>query len=118
MDMELDERMLRHGLLPQDSKFKATDPLLHIRRTLDQSYFLNLNDTSQRDQDQVVYRATQGRGNLPRIVMVDQLWLWILDECMLCLISCLLSCLSLLGLTVRFRYDHHVFPEKMGTKQT
>lgn len=80
MDLELDERLVKHGLRSRDINAKATEPLLHIRRTLDQSYFLNLKDTSQRDKDQVVYRATKGRGNLARVVMVDQLWLWILDE--------------------------------------
>lgn len=80
MDMELDERMVRHGLRSQNTGSNAPEPLLHIRRTLDQSYFLNLKDTSQRDQDQVVYRATKGTGNHTRVVMVDQLWLWVLDE--------------------------------------
>lgn len=80
MDMELDERLVKHGLISQGTNGKPPEPLLHIRRTLDQSYFLNLNDTSQRDQDQVVYRATWGHGNLTRVVMVDQLWLWVLDE--------------------------------------
>lgn len=81
MDMELDERLVKHDLLSRDSKAgKAAEPLLHIRRTLDQSYFLHLKDTTQRDRDQVVYRATKTQGNLARVVMVDQLWLWILDE--------------------------------------
>lgn len=87
MDTELDERLLRHGLttsISRDNKGKVTEPALHVRRTLDQSYFLKMDDTSERDQDQVVYRATrrpwvQGMGNLTRVVMVDQLWLWILD---------------------------------------
>ncbi|KAL2277074.1 hypothetical protein FJTKL_00213 [Diaporthe vaccinii] len=80
MDMEPDERLVRYGLTSPATNGKPLEPLLHIRRTLDQSYFLNLKDTSQRDQDQVVYRATQGHGNLTRVVMVDQLWLWVLDE--------------------------------------
>ncbi|KAG6356053.1 hypothetical protein INS49_015438 [Diaporthe citri] len=80
MDMELDERMVKHGLISQNTKGSAPEPLLHIRRTLDQSYFLNLKDTSQRDLDQVVYRATKGYGSHTRVVMVDQLWLWVLDE--------------------------------------
>lgn len=80
MDMELDERLVRHGLISRDTNGEPSEPLLHIRRTLDQSYFLNLKDTSQRDQDQVVYRATRGHGTLTRVVMVDQLWLWVLDE--------------------------------------
>jgi hypothetical protein len=75
MDYEADERLLRDNL--------HVDPPLHIRRTLDQSYFLTLDDTAARDKDQVVYRATkQGKSiycRNTRVVMVDQLWLWILD---------------------------------------
>lgn len=82
MDTELDERLMRRGL----ATTKGSEPPLHIRRTLDQAYFLNSKDTSERDKDQVVYRATKkplrdaGNGNVTRVVMVDQLWLWILDE--------------------------------------
>ncbi|KAL2823400.1 amidase signature domain-containing protein [Aspergillus cavernicola] len=52
---------------------------LHIRRTLDQFFYPNI-DTQSRDQDQVVYRyQTQGsRTPEPKIFMVDQLWVWIL----------------------------------------
>lgn len=87
MDTEADERLLMRGLVPQTVDNETTrEPALHIRRSLDQSYFLNLEDTSKRDCDQVVYRATRlpwhFPGNLTRIVMVDQLWLWILDDCM------------------------------------
>lgn len=75
MDYEADERLLRENL--------HLDPPLHIRRTLDQSYFLTLEDTGIRDKDQVVYRETRaGRSfhsHNTRVVMVDQLWLWILD---------------------------------------
>lgn len=55
---------------------------LHIRRTLDQFFYPNI-DTQTRDQDQVVYRYQtkgQGRERLsgePKIFMVDQLWMWI-----------------------------------------
>ncbi|EON66482.1 hypothetical protein W97_05580 [Coniosporium apollinis CBS 100218] len=70
---------------------------LHIRRTLDQSYYYTLADTRlrDRDKDQVVYRYTkQLRNNSektpdtsplqsmqlePLMLMVDQCWLWILD---------------------------------------
>lgn len=86
MDSEPEERLLKHGLAPRQIRTeRRPEPALHIRRTLDQSYFLNLKDTSHRDQDQVVYRATRLPwhlpGNLTRVVMVDQLWLWILDDC-------------------------------------
>ena len=76
MDYEADERLLRDYI--------REDPPLHIRRTLDQYYFATLDDTSQRDKDQVVYRGTKAGRSLhsrnTRVVMVDQLWLWILDE--------------------------------------
>jgi hypothetical protein len=75
MDYEADERLLRENL--------HHNPPLHIRRTLDQSYFLTLEDTSVRDKDQVVYRETREGWSFhtrnTRVVMVDQLWLWILD---------------------------------------
>lgn len=51
---------------------------LHIRRTLDQFFYPNIN-TRSRDQDQVVYRyQTHGQWREPKIFMVDQLWMWIL----------------------------------------
>jgi hypothetical protein len=90
MDCYQDERLLADYLL--------SDPPLHPRRTLDQSYYWNLKDTAKRDRDQVVYRGTvprkgrlcscsqpgcrhyqENHRKIPRILMVDQLWLWILD---------------------------------------
>ncbi|KAL2429321.1 hypothetical protein ABEF95_001565 [Exophiala dermatitidis] len=72
---------------------------LHIRRTLDQSHYLMLEDTRKRDRDQVVLRRQQGRegskngpaSDSPEaeaddlkdqhpMVMVDQLWLWIVGD--------------------------------------
>ncbi|OXV11500.1 hypothetical protein Egran_00739 [Elaphomyces granulatus] len=54
---------------------------LHIRRTLDQYFYPNI-DTQSRDEDQVVYRYQAKDGNVvskePKIFMVDQLWMWIL----------------------------------------
>ncbi|KAI3320523.1 hypothetical protein HD806DRAFT_538359 [Xylariaceae sp. AK1471] len=73
MDYEDDEKLLRDYV-------DATAPL-HVRRTLDQYYFPTLEDTSARDKDQVVYRGTkQGRQGRTRVVMVDQLWLWIIND--------------------------------------
>lgn len=90
-------------------------PPLHPRRTLDQSHYVGLKDTGSRDRDQVVYRATvpgehdcednrdlsdpwmrckqcqEDSRKVPRLIMVDQLWLWILDESRS-------SCLSLLNI--------------------
>lgn len=58
---------------------------LHVRRTLDQFFYPNI-DTCIRDLDQVVYRyqtVEQGREKCwkdPKIFMVDQLWMWILGS--------------------------------------
>ncbi len=71
---DADEMLLRKHLLSERP--------VHIRRTLDQSYYWTLKNTSTRDRDQVVYRATNQEDQIPRIpriVMVDQLWMWILD---------------------------------------
>ncbi|OCK85471.1 ankyrin repeat protein [Lepidopterella palustris CBS 459.81] len=58
---------------------------LHVRRTLDQFFYHNI-DTQTRDQDQVVYRY-QCRGMDPdkididpKVFMVDQLWMWVLGK--------------------------------------
>jgi len=75
MDIEPDVRMLRDHL--------HAKPPMHSRRTLDQSYYWKLANTDNRDEDQVVYRATMQGKNISRttrVVMVDQLWLYILDE--------------------------------------
>ncbi|KAH8676422.1 hypothetical protein BGZ60DRAFT_258152 [Tricladium varicosporioides] len=75
MDVEYDVRILRDHL--------HQDPPLHLRRTLDQSYYWKIADTDTRDKDQVVYRATkEGKSILrtSRVIMVDQLWLYVLDD--------------------------------------
>lgn len=123
MDYEADERLLRQSF----SEIKQGVPPLHIRRTLDQSYFSTVEDTAARDTDQVVYRQTRARKQkhqdgeerdnitlkegqldgssdtavgspstsasdtrtkkdlvklvgITRVVMVDQLWMWILGD--------------------------------------
>lgn len=79
------------------------NPPLHPRRTLDQYYYWALKDIERQDKSQVVYRATAPKKHalhitdqwskrdlncreclkdmrtVPRLLMVDQLWLWILD---------------------------------------
>jgi Mg2+ and Co2+ transporter CorA len=56
---------------------------LHVRRTLDQFFYHNI-DTQSRDRDQVVYRyqckRTDERSVDPKIFMVDQLWMWTLGK--------------------------------------
>lgn len=66
-----------------DAHLSSSTTSLHVRRTLDQFFYPNI-DTQSRDQDQVVYRyQTKGPGREgpetdPKIFMVDQLWMWIL----------------------------------------
>ena len=57
---------------------------MHVRRTLDQYYYHTMKDTTQRDRDQVVFRWAKKMWpdepeHVHNILMVDQLWLWILD---------------------------------------
>lgn len=56
------------------------DKPLHLRRTLDQFYYTNIRDTSDRDRDQVLskYGPESALVGSRPILMVDQLWLWIL----------------------------------------
>jgi ankyrin repeat protein/Mg2+ and Co2+ transporter CorA len=66
-----------------DAHLSSSTTSLHVRRTLDQFYYPNI-DTQSRDQDQVVYRyqtkgpGREGPGTDPKIFMVDQLWMWVL----------------------------------------
>ncbi|KLU91340.1 ankyrin repeat and protein kinase domain-containing protein 1, partial [Magnaporthiopsis poae ATCC 64411] len=54
-------------------------PPLHPRRTLDQ-YFYHGIDTTQRDEDQVVYRYCLNNDKPLKVFMVDQLWLWVINR--------------------------------------
>lgn len=79
---------------------------LHVRRTLDQSHYFMLDDTTDRDKDQVVLRGARISKNSPKtdlekdasptkesvtepaysdkeehpMVVVDQLWLWVMGD--------------------------------------
>lgn len=72
------------GRLVEDHLYST--PPLHMRRTLEQFYYWTAEDTSRRDKSQVVCKGTRYYGDekspeaSTRIVMVDQLWLWILDD--------------------------------------
>ncbi len=69
---------------------------LQPRRTLDQYLFSQLESTTHRDNDQVVYRYTQTAADMtPKIFMVDQLWLWVLGDGMLGYESFLLATLQI-----------------------
>jgi hypothetical protein len=54
-------------------------PPLHTRRTLDQFFYHGI-DTTKRDVDQVVYRWCKRERLEPKIFMVDQLWMFILNN--------------------------------------
>jgi Mg2+ and Co2+ transporter CorA len=62
------------------SQWKKNDYCLHVRRTLDQFWYRNV-DTAVRDGDQVVQRY-QAKEKKPTSeidsLMVDQLWVWVL----------------------------------------
>ncbi|KFA70940.1 hypothetical protein S40288_10226 [Stachybotrys chartarum IBT 40288] len=56
-------------------------PPLQIRRSLDHYSYSHLASTSRRDADQVVFRYTSEFVDVePKMFMVDQLWLWVLDD--------------------------------------
>jgi hypothetical protein len=72
------------------SRYLLSNPPLRIRRTLDQYMYYSIDypSTAHRYKDQVVYRATQtglederaGCSQGAQVLMVDQLWMWILDR--------------------------------------
>ena len=82
-DDEGHSSLLLRGYL-HDEKAKNLKPI-HCRRTLDQFSYYMLDSTESRDRDQVMYRwAKKWREKAPAkdrpILMVDQLWLWVLND--------------------------------------
>ncbi|EEH19036.2 hypothetical protein PABG_01355 [Paracoccidioides brasiliensis Pb03] len=71
-----DEHLVKGYLLPSN----PTDSSLQLRRTLDQYFYTHLSTTAARDSSQVVFRYTERNSPEPKIFMVDQLWLWILND--------------------------------------
>lgn len=64
---------------------------LHPRRTLDQFYYSSLGNTSTRDRDQTISKWTGpnvpsdgrvGAVDKSLMIMVDQLWCWVVDDSM------------------------------------
>lgn len=98
-----DEKLIRAYLRTSNSK---QTPPLHVRRTLDQFYYM-FENTDARDQDQVVYRYT-GDSKDGQIFMVDQLWLCILQPGKISKPLVLASYLIVLH-----RHDHHLLSAKM-----
>jgi hypothetical protein len=57
------------------------EQVVHESRTLDQYYYSCLPNTDHRDDDQVVTRYFKLKGGVKRrMLRVDQLWLWVIDE--------------------------------------
>ena len=61
----------------KDDPNRATS--LHPRRSLDQFFYSSLPDISQRDRDQVVSKNTGASRGGAKMIMIDQLWLWVID---------------------------------------
>ena len=83
-------------------KYLGFEPPIHFRRTLDQFGYPNLRSTVARDDDQMLWKRTRKEVNLKdelgespqvydissmpepfmdgKVLMVDQLWLWIVDQ--------------------------------------
>jgi hypothetical protein len=82
IEEESNDSLLLQGYLDDESP-----KLLHCRRTLDQFSYYMLDTTESRDRDQVIYHwgrkklaeARESAGDAP-ILMVDQLWLWVLHD--------------------------------------
>ena len=62
---------------------KAYKGVVHGSRTLDQYYYWSLTEkeTKRRDDDQVVTRYFKNGGyGTSKLLRIDMLWLWIIDE--------------------------------------
>jgi hypothetical protein len=79
---DFNARAHKHELLLHEQLFLQRP--MHDRRTLDQSYFYNLRKVAYRDDDQVIGQHTlryesEQRDNQRKMMMVDQLWMWVID---------------------------------------
>ena len=117
------------------SQYLYANPPLHPRRTLHQSfnqYSDFLRDTRKLDRDQIVYKATAKarestrkgcgkwcqcsdcvaeRAAASKLLMVDQLWVFVLDESE----YCLSDCLKHHGVFLTFsRHNHHQLSPTVG----
>lgn len=64
----------------QANKKAAVRNSCHPRRSLDQYGYPGLTDTSDRDNDQVVSKNTTSAKDGQKMIMVDQLWLWVIED--------------------------------------
>lgn len=75
------ERSLRNNrdlqLIDRYATNNRSQHPLHIRRTLDQSFYYMLDSTAARNKSQVITRFGQEqKWKEPAMLMVDQLWMW------------------------------------------
>lgn len=64
----------------QSNRKAAVRNSYHPRRSLDQYGYPGLRDTSDRDSDQVISKNTQSAEDGEKMIMVDQLWLWVIED--------------------------------------
>ncbi|TPX21918.1 hypothetical protein DIZ76_015883 [Coccidioides immitis] len=75
--MNIDEHLVKGYFSPSN----PGDSPLQLRRTLDQYFYTHLAHMSERNTGgQVIQRYTQEHFAEPKMWMVDQLWLWILNN--------------------------------------
>ncbi|KAI0528046.1 hypothetical protein F5B22DRAFT_16968 [Xylaria bambusicola] len=89
-DIEISDEVFYSGIERYLAANLYRDKLpTHPRRTLDQSYYFSLDDTSKRDADQTISKWTghelppDGRDSAAPdslMIMVDQLWCWVLND--------------------------------------
>lgn len=67
-----------------NDKTRNSRQIKHKPVTLDQYYYPTIADTDERDKDQVLskFLDKQGKQSDRKILMVNQLWIWIIDESM------------------------------------
>ncbi|KAI4867299.1 hypothetical protein F4820DRAFT_457119 [Hypoxylon rubiginosum] len=65
-----------------NDKTRNSRQIKHKPVTLDQYYYPTIADTDERDKDQVLskFLDKQGKQSDRKILMVNQLWIWIIDE--------------------------------------
>ena len=78
--------LLKYYLTPEAPE--APRSQVHVRRTLDQFQYYMTDNTDDRDSDQVISRYFGRRypGTDKPVMMIDQLWLWILDDSKHCIL--------------------------------
>ena len=103
----VDEKLIR--------KYLRSPSPLHLRRTLDQSYYYTLPNTLIRDRDQVVLRYVKKELPTveisPPVLMVDQCWLWVLGG------KSSPSHRLQSRIDRNSRYRHHLFPRLLERRE-